>query len=59
VYCSTKQIKVSAGSGTGTLRFASKTPPVCKDGAIAAKGNGMYEITIQKDKKYTVVYSAL
>lgn len=59
VYCSTKQIKVSAGSGTGTLRFASKTTPVCKDGVIVVKDKDLYEIAIQKDKKYTVAYSAL
>jgi alpha-L-rhamnosidase len=58
VYCSTKQIKVSAGSGTGILRFASKSAPVCKDGVIKTKSKGLFELTIREGKKYTVDYSA-
>jgi len=59
VYCSTKQMKVSADSGAGTLRFASSSVPVCKEGVVVAKGKNMYELSISKGKKYTVDYSAL
>lgn len=58
VYCSTSQIKVSADSGTGILRFASQSVPVCNDAAITVKGKGLYEMIIQKEKKYTIAYSA-
>nr|WP_255486824.1 alpha-rhamnosidase [Mucilaginibacter sp. SP1R1] len=59
LYCSTTQIKVSSDNGTGLLRFASKSVPVCKNGVVVAKGNGIYEVTITKDKKYTIDYNAL
>ncbi|NVM62314.1 hypothetical protein FHW88_000590 [Mucilaginibacter sp. SG538B] len=58
VSCSTKQIKVSSNTGTGLLRFTSTSKPVCKEGEITAKGNGTYELTIQKQKQYTINYSA-
>jgi hypothetical protein len=57
VYCSTKQIKITSPTGTGTLKFKSITKPVCKEGTIEAKGNNMYELTIQKGTTYTVAYS--
>jgi hypothetical protein len=59
VSCSTKQMKVSGDSGTGLLRFASSSAPVCREGEITAKGNGVYELTIQKQKQYTINYSAI
>jgi hypothetical protein len=58
VSCSIKQIKVNSGTGTGLLRFASTSKPVCKEGELTAKGNGIYELTIQKQKQYTINYSA-
>jgi len=59
VRCDQKQIKVSADTGTGLLRFSSRTKPVCKEGAVVAKGNNLYEVSITKGKKYTVEYSAI
>jgi alpha-L-rhamnosidase len=58
VYCSTKQIRVSADEGNGILRFKSKTAPVCKQASIAAKGKGVYELHLQKGEKFTVDYNA-
>nr|WP_233268898.1 alpha-L-rhamnosidase C-terminal domain-containing protein [Mucilaginibacter sp. JXJ CY 39] len=58
VYCSTKQIKVNAAEGDGTLRIKSKTLPVCEGASIKLVA-GYYEIAIQKGKAYTVAYSAL
>ncbi|MDB5246087.1 MAG: alpha-L-rhamnosidase [Segetibacter sp.] len=57
--CTTKQIKVKGAEGNGTLRFKSKTKPVSKGSVITAKGNGVYEMTMEKGKEYTVSYSAL
>ncbi|QJD97300.1 alpha-rhamnosidase [Mucilaginibacter robiniae] len=58
VHCSGRQIQVSADSGTGTLRFKSKTQPVCNEATIKSAANGFYELTIQKGKSYTVNYTA-
>ncbi|RYF62406.1 MAG: alpha-rhamnosidase, partial [Cytophagaceae bacterium] len=57
VYCSTKDIRVTgATAGTGTLRFASKAKPVCKQGAIRTASDGKYELTVEKGKSYVVSY---
>jgi alpha-L-rhamnosidase len=59
LYCSTSQIKIKGDSGTGTLRIKSKSKPKCKDALIEAKGNNVYELTIEKGKDYTVSYLAI
>ncbi|MBF9141053.1 alpha-L-rhamnosidase-related protein [Hymenobacter properus] len=59
VAASPKQLKVKGASGTGTLRFSSKSKPSCKGGKIASKGNGQYELTLEKGREYVVTYQAL
>ncbi len=59
VAASPRQLKVRGASGTGTLRFRSKAKPSCKGGKILAKGNGQYELTLEKGREYVVVYRAL
>lgn len=55
--CSTKEISViGTNAGTGTLRFRSKTKPVCRQGEVRATGSGMYELTVEKGKHYVVTY---
>jgi len=56
VYMSVKEIKVTGACGTGMLQFKSKSKPACKEGSITDKGNGNYELTIEKDKNYVVTY---
>ncbi|MEZ0542164.1 alpha-L-rhamnosidase-related protein [Fibrella arboris] len=57
VYCSAKDIRVTgAAAGTGTLRFASKSRPVCQQGAIRTAADGKYELTVEKGKSYVVSY---
>jgi hypothetical protein len=56
VNCSNKQMKIKGDEGTGTLRFKSKKKPRCKDATIVAKGEGVYEITIEPGKEYIVNY---
>lgn len=58
VYCSTKQIKVQAANGTGTLRFKSKTRPVANHGTLTKTGDGAYELTIDKNTNYQITYTA-
>lgn len=52
----TKQIKVTGAAGTGVLKFSSKSKPVCKEGIVNDKGNGNYELSIEKGKTYSVKY---
>ena len=59
VYVSTKQIKVSADDGLGTLRFKSKTTPTCKQAKIIAKGDNIFELQVLKGTYFTVDYNAL
>ncbi|WP_298735811.1 alpha-rhamnosidase [uncultured Chitinophaga sp.] len=58
LYCSTKQIRITGAAGTGTLRFSSKTKPLCAAGAVSDKGNGVYELQIEKGKTYEIKYSS-
>jgi alpha-L-rhamnosidase len=57
VRCTKKEIRVTGAEGTGTLRFNSKTKPVCAEAAISYKGNNVYELTIEKGKEYVVSYN--
>ncbi|MFT2008871.1 amylo-alpha-1,6-glucosidase [Pontibacter sp. 13R65] len=58
IYCSTSQIKVKATEGTGTLRFKSKAKPKAKGAKFQSKGNGVYEMKIEKGKEYVVSYKS-
>jgi alpha-L-rhamnosidase len=55
--CSKQEIRIAATTGTGSLRFSSKTKPVCAGAVIRAKGKNAYEITIEKGKEYVVSYN--
>ena len=57
LYCSTKEMKVKGAAGKGTLKFKSKTQPVCKEGSIEAMGNNDYKLTVDKNKSYTITYT--
>lgn len=56
IYCSTSEIKVNSPVGTGVLKIKSRTKPVCKNAAVVSKGNGLYEITLQKGQDYKIAY---
>ncbi|MEP6676504.1 MAG: trehalase family glycosidase [Ferruginibacter sp.] len=56
VYCSNTDIKVKSATGTGTLIFKSTSKPSGKDMNIIPKGNNMYEVTMEKDKLYSITY---
>jgi hypothetical protein len=58
VAASPKQLKVKGAVGTGTLRFKSKSKPSCKGVKIQAKGNGQYELQLEKGREYVVKYQA-
>jgi hypothetical protein len=58
MYVNAKQMKIKGTAGTGTLVFKSKTKPSCKEGAIEKKGADEYSLQIEKDKTYTINYTA-
>jgi alpha-L-rhamnosidase len=53
---SATEIKITGACGIGTLKFKSKSKPVTTDGNITDKGNGKYELAIEKEKSYTITY---
>ena len=58
VSCSEKEMKIKGVSGTGTLRFRSKSKPVCQQGMIEKMGTDEYSLRIEKDKTYTINYTS-
>jgi hypothetical protein len=58
MYVSTKQMKIKGAAGTGTLTFKSKSKPVCEEDTIENKGADKYRLQIEKDKSYTINYTA-
>lgn len=59
VYVSKDQLKVKGATGTGTLKFRSRTKPSTTLGTIESKGNDEYSLTLEKGKAYTINYKAL
>lgn len=51
------EIKITGACGNGTLKFQSKSKPVCREGNITDKGNNRYELIVEKGKSYTVNYN--
>ena len=58
MYVSSNQMKIKGAAGTGTLTFKSKTKPACKEGTIEKKGSDEYNLQIERDKTYTINYTA-
>ena len=57
VYMSESEIKITGACGTGVLKFKSKRMPTTVDGNFTDKGNGDYELVIEKGKEYDVKYN--
>ena len=57
VYMSESEIKIMGACGTGILKFKSKSMPTTVDGNFTDKGNGDYELVIEKGKGYVVKYN--
>jgi alpha-L-rhamnosidase len=53
---STTEIKITGACGTGILKFKSKSKPVTVGSNITDRGNGNYEMVIEKGKSYTINY---
>ncbi len=59
MYCSTSNLKISSPVGLGKLILKSKKAPKCREGNFVSKGNGIYELDIEKDKQYNITYQTL
>ncbi|GGZ34336.1 alpha-rhamnosidase [Echinicola pacifica] len=59
VYCSRKEIRLSADQGQGLLIFHSKSKPKTNTGSIKDLGEGVYELSISPGVEYTVHYKAI
>ncbi len=59
IYCSSKQIKIKAPKGTGTLKIKSKIKPTGKNIIVNAVGADNYEIIVQPGVDYVVNYKAM
>ena len=59
LYCSSKQIKITGVTGTGTLKIKSKIMPAGKNISVTATGNNSYEIAIQPGVEMVISYKAL
>jgi hypothetical protein len=57
VYMSESEIKITGACGTGILKFKSKSMPTTVDGNFTDKGNGNYELVIERGKEYDVKYN--
>lgn len=59
VYCTTKEIKVTASEGTGTLIIQSKRKPKTNQGTFVKKGATEYHLTIEPEINYRISYKAV
>jgi hypothetical protein len=59
VYCNRNNIKIKSDGGSGILKINSKKKPVVKEAVVEAKGNGVYEIRIDKGRLYTINYESV
>jgi len=57
LHVSGPQIRVKSDTGTGKLRFASRTKPEAADVEFTDMGGGRYEMTIEPGIAYTVAVS--
>lgn len=59
IYCSEKEISVQSETGSGILRFTSRSKPSCKGAIIKNIDGNQYEVAIDKGKTYQVKYNAV
>ncbi|MBB6130628.1 alpha-L-rhamnosidase-related protein [Mucilaginibacter lappiensis] len=52
-------IKIKTAGGKGTLRLKSIKVPKCKSGSIKRVESNIYEMPLEKEKEYSILYTAL
>ncbi len=58
VNCSTQLMNITTAAGIGTLKFKSTTIPTCSQATIRKNADGLYELTMEAYKTYTVKYQS-
>lgn len=59
LYCSTKEIRVKASEGKGSLIIKSKSKPSTNLGKIRALGKNEYQLIIESNTAYHIKYKSL
>lgn len=57
LYVSTREIRIKGSTGSGTVKFKSKTRPVSNYGTVHPVTGNEYTLSIEKDKQYTINYT--
>ncbi len=58
VSCSKQLMNITTAAGIGTLKFKSTTIPTCSQATIRKNADGLYELTMEAYKTYTVKYQS-
>lgn len=58
LYVSKGQVKIKGATGEGIIKLKSKTQPSGNNVTVVAKGNELYEITVQPGVEYVINYKA-
>jgi hypothetical protein len=58
LYVSKEQVKIKGATGEGSIKLKSKTQPSGNNVTAVAKGNELYEITVQPGVEYVINYKA-
>jgi hypothetical protein len=58
VNCSTQLMNITTAAGIGTLKFKSTIIPTCSQATIRKNADGLYELTMEAYKTYTVKYKS-
>ena len=58
VNCSKQLMNITTAAGIGTLKFKSTTIPTCSQATIRKNADGLYELTMEAYKTYTVKYQS-
>jgi hypothetical protein len=56
LYIAENKMTLTGAGGTGTLKFSSRTKPLCREAVFTAKSNNSYELLIEKGKTYNITY---
>tara|TARA_R110002050_G_scaffold53118_3_gene120887 strand:- start:16216 stop:18345 length:2130 start_codon:yes stop_codon:yes gene_type:complete len=59
MYCSTREIKIKAAEGKGTLIFHSNSKPTTNSGKIIQVDKNKYQLTLDPETAYKIQYKAL
>lgn len=59
VSCNRTRIMLHTAGGTGILKFASRSKPMCKEAVIRTTGKDQYELNLENAHDYNITYAAI